>query len=67
MHEELGYGLDPSTIGAVEDFAPGVTAGVVLQALRQEYTRRLDPTPVALTAGQLQAVAESAQPVKTRT
>jgi octanoyl-[GcvH]:protein N-octanoyltransferase len=37
-YAEIGYDLDATTIGAVDDFAPGVTVADVMDALRRSYS-----------------------------
>jgi hypothetical protein len=38
-HELLGYRLDLSTVGTLEDFAPAVTTGAVARAFGRAYDR----------------------------
>jgi lipoate-protein ligase A len=59
VYEELGYELEPSTIGAVDDFVPGVTAELVAGAFRREYARRFGAVPATLSPELLLAVSDS--------
>lgn len=56
-YDEIGYELDPLTIGSVEDFLPGITAGAVEWALTSEYTAILAADPGRIPAGILEEVA----------
>jgi lipoate-protein ligase A len=60
-HQEIGYELDPSTIGAMDDYLPEVTAYDVAEVLRAEYAANLGAVPAQLSADILDAVAASAR------
>jgi lipoate-protein ligase A len=55
-HRALGYELNVSTIGAVEDFAPGVTTAAVAEAVRNSYTTEAGGVPATLPAPVVEAV-----------
>lgn len=55
IHADLGLPLDPSTVGAVDDLVPGITAGDVAAALRDELTARGPVTAIPLDAATLAA------------
>lgn len=59
-YDEIGYELDPSTIGAMDDYLPEVTAYDVAQALRAEYAAQLDAVSAQLSAEILDELASSA-------
>lgn len=40
-YDEIGYELDPSTIGSMDDYVPGISAEAVEQAMRSEYIANL--------------------------
>jgi lipoate-protein ligase A len=58
-YSRIGYPLDPTTIGSMEDHLPGVTAEAVAEELRREYVATMDAVPARLSAEILQAVASS--------
>jgi lipoate-protein ligase A len=58
-YSRIGYPLDPTTIGSMEDHLPGVTAEAVAEELRREYVATMDAVPARLSAEVLQAVASS--------
>jgi hypothetical protein len=55
-HLALGYPLNVSTIGAVEDFAPNVTTAAVAEAERGAYTTEVDGVRESLPAPVVEAV-----------
>lgn len=57
VHAQLALPLDPATVGAVEDLAPGVTVDDVARALRDELSARGPVTEIPLDAPTL-ATAE---------
>lgn len=59
-HLALGYELDPSTIGTVEDFLPGTTTAEVGEAFRAAYTAETVGSRAGLPAQVLDAVDEAA-------
>lgn len=56
-YDEIGYELNSSTIGSVEDYRPGVTADAVGQALISDYSATVDAIRGPLSAEALQEVA----------
>ena len=56
-YSEIGYELDPTTIGSMDDHLPGVTAEAVAEEMRREYVANLDAVPAQLSAQILQEVA----------
>jgi octanoyl-[GcvH]:protein N-octanoyltransferase len=55
----LGYDLDPATVGAVEDFVPGVTVTQVAQAVNAAYSALADEVSVELPEEIVTALAEA--------
>ena len=60
-HRALGYELNVSTIGAVEDFAPGVTTAAVAEAVRDSYTPEAGVVQATLPAPVVEAVREASE------
>jgi octanoyl-[GcvH]:protein N-octanoyltransferase len=58
-YAEIGYELDPSTIGAVEDFVRGVTADALAAELRRVYAETLGATPGPLPMELLRELVSS--------
>lgn len=56
-YAEIGYELDPTTIGAMEDHLSGVTAEAVAEELRRAYSATLGAAPAQLSAEILHEVA----------
>lgn len=56
-YAEIGYQLDPTTIGSMDDHLPGVTAEAVAEDLRRAYVATLDAVPAQLSAEILREVA----------
>ena len=56
-YEEIGYELDPSTIGSIEDHHPGISAQAVEQALVEAYASGTEASRASLPAGVLEEVA----------
>lgn len=56
-YDEIGYELDPSTIGSAEDYRPGVTAEAVEQALTNAYSATNDAIRGRLSAEILRELA----------
>lgn len=56
-YAEIGYQLDPTTIGSMDDHLPGVTAEAVAEELRRAYLATLDAVPAQLSAEILEEVA----------
>jgi lipoate-protein ligase A len=66
-HQALGYELKVSTIGAVEDFVPGVTTAAVAEAVRDAYkeaggVQATLPAPVVQAVQQATALLEAELP-----
>jgi octanoyl-[GcvH]:protein N-octanoyltransferase len=65
-HRALGYRLEPSTVGAVEDFVPGATTQALARAFRDVYsTGAADTRVTSLPATLLAAVRASADRLRT--
>ena len=58
-YAEIGYELDPTTIGSMDDHVPGVRAEAVAEELRREYVANLGAVPAGLPAQILREVASS--------
>lgn len=56
-YAEIGYELDPTTIGSMDDHLPGVTAEAVADELRRAYVATLGAVPAQLSAEILAEVA----------
>lgn len=56
-YEEIGYELDPSTIGSIEDYRSGVTAEAVEAALIGAYSADVDAEHRTVSAEILQELA----------
>ncbi len=59
-HRALGYELEESTVGAVDDFVPGVTVQAVAQAFRQAYATGAEDTTMTRLPGALLAEVRTA-------
>ena len=59
-HRALGYRLEPSTVGAVEDFVPQLTIEAVTRAFRRAYDDGAADAWVARPAGTVLAEAREA-------
>jgi octanoyl-[GcvH]:protein N-octanoyltransferase len=59
-HQALGYRLDPSTVGTLEDFMPEVTTEAVAGAFRRLYATGRQNAPTARLSGSVLAEAREA-------
>ena len=58
VYASMGFGWDPSTVGAVEDEIPGITVAEVRAALLDAWRRRLTLEARALPAAVLESASE---------